>query len=524
MAGIYQRELPTAPVFTPNRQYQNVDFGVNSLLKAGSILGEALGSVKDKELADNKIKMAQDEILENKRRWDTQNTRAELQEKRAADEYERNIREKTATNDALRAVIDPNGYKASKMAGEQKAVEEAYKLMSPEDVAAVKANYDPATSGKQWVDVASSAPGVDVGRVLDTKSKQYEIAAKTPGTPEYVAAKKAELDLYRTKAGIDSGTRRADARFEKDLAYEFEGKKVAGMLNALNVDSTKSEQYTANDALRKNIEGKQEIYGNTYKSEIDKVFPTIESVNKNTEALKSRLTGNEALDRGLLISIKANEDKVATMYDAVDKVSLGRSGMGNSLKEVPEEVKGTRKTVKSKAEFTKDMLEAIGPNPSAEAVTIATQEIEKRYPKTNLSVEGYNQLAEQYGGKSIKTNDSAVAKENADAAVQVHKEKLQKQLMLNPVSVDDTSKSLDELFKISSPDVIGTGDEYELRNKIYSLKAKYQIPDKQMASIVDQSRGTYLAPWLGRVDEGADGKFAKEIEARVQALRPNKPN
>ena len=96
--------------------------------------------------------------------------------------------------------------------------------------------------------------------------------------------------------------------------------------------------------------------------------------------------------------------------------------------------------------------------------------------------------------------------------------------MLNPVSVDDTSKSLDELFKISSPDVVGTGDEYELRNKIYSLKAKYQIPDKQMASIIDQSRGTYLAPWLGRVDEGADGKFAKEIEARVQALRPNKPN
>jgi ribonucleotide reductase alpha subunit len=69
---------------------------------------------------------------------------------------------------------------------------------------------------------------VDVGKVLDTKSRQYEIAAKTPGTPEYIAAKKAELDLYKTKAGIESGIRRADARFEKDLAYEFEGKKVKG--------------------------------------------------------------------------------------------------------------------------------------------------------------------------------------------------------------------------------------------------------------------------------------------------------
>lgn len=497
-------------------------------MKAGQVLGESMNYLRGKEIEDYKLNKDAEKTAEDKRRWDTQNTRAELQEKRAADEYERNIREKNVTNDALRAVIDPNGYKASKRADEQKAIETSIANLSPEDQVVARAevakNYDPATSGRGWIDTASSAQGVDVGRVLDTKSKQYEIAAKTPGTPEYVAAKKAELDLYRTKAGIDSGTRRADARFEKDLAYEFEGKKVAGMLNALNVESTKSEQYTANDALRKNIEGKQEIYGNTYKSEIDKVFPTIESINKNTEALKGRLTGNETLDRGLLMSIKANENKVATMYDAVDKVSLGKSGMGNSLKEVPDEVKGTRNTVKSKAEFTKDMLKAIGPNPSAEAVTVATQEIEKRYPKTNLSVEGYNQLAEQYGGKSIKTNDSAVAKENADAAVQVHKEKLQKQLMLNPVSVDDTSKSLDELFKISSPDVIGTGDEYELRNKIYSLKAKYQIPDKQMASIVDQSRGTYLAPWLGRVDEGADGKFAKEIEARVQALRPNKPN
>ena len=510
MANYYDERSLLQGVATPQ-------FDVGALAKAGSLTQQALGSVRDRELEEAKI-------AKDQKRWDITNARADAQEKRAADEYERQIREKNVTNDAVRAVVDPNGYKAAKMAGEQRAVEEAYKLMSPEDVAAVKANYDPEASGRQWVDTASSAQGVDVGRVLDTKSKQYEIAAKTPGTPEYVAAKKAELDLYKTKAGIDSGTRRADAIFEKDLQYKFEGKKVAGMLNALNVDSTKSEQYTANDALRKNIEGKQEIYGNTYKSEIDKVFPTIESINKSTEALKSRLTGNEVLDRGLLTNIKANEDKVATMYDRVDKVSLGRSGMGNSLKEVPDEVKGTRNTVKSKAEFTKDMLKAIGPNPSAEAVTVATQEIEKRYPKTNLSVEGYNQLAEQYGGKAINTNDPAVAKENADAAVQVHKEKIGKQFGLNPVSVDDTSRSLDELFKISSPDVIGTGDEYDLREKIYSLKAKYQIPDKQMASIIDQSRGTYLAPWLGWVDESADGKFAKEIEARVQALRPNKPN
>lgn len=464
-----------------------------------------------------------DKLEKDQKRWDITNARADAQEKRAADEYERQIREKQATNDAVRAAIDPNAYKTSKMAAEQRAVEEAYKLMSPEDVQSVKAQYDPNASGRQWVDVASNAQGVDVGKVLDTKSRQYEIAAKTPGTPEYAAAKKAELDLYKTKAGIDSGTRRADARFEKDLAYEFEGKKVKGMLDALNVDSTKTEEYITNDALRKNIAGKQEVYGGTYKSEIDKVLPEVESINKNTEALKGRLTGNEVLDRGLLMSIKANEDKLAGIYNAIDKTSLGKAGMGGEFKELPEEVRGTKNTVKTKAEFTKDMLKALGPNPSAEAVTVATQEIEKRYPKVNLSVEGYNQLAEQYGGKSIKTNDPAVAKENADAAVQVHKEKLNKQLMLNPISVDDTNRSLDELFKISSPDVIGTGDEYNLRNKIYSIKTQYQIPDKQMASIIDQSKGKYLDPWF-EVDEGTGGGFVKEIEQKAQALKPNKPN
>lgn len=486
------------------------------LLKSSSGFSKALKENRERELEEAKIAREQ-------KQWDITNARADAQEKRAADEYERQIREKQVTNDALRAAIDPNGYKASKMAAEQRAVEEAYKLMKPEDVAAVKAQYDPNASGRQWVDVASSAQGIDVGKVLDTKSRQYELAAKTPGTPEYAAAKKAELDLYKTKAGIESGIRRADARFEKDLAYEFEGKKVKGMLDALNVDSTKTEEYVTNDALRKNIAGKQEVYGSTYKSEIDKVLPEVESINKNTEALKGRLTGNEVLDRGLLMSIKANEDKLAGIHNTIDKISLGKAGMGGEFKELPEEIRGTKNTVKTKAEFTKDMLKALGPNPSAEAVTVAAQEIEKRYPKVNLSVEGYNQLAEQYGGKSIKTNDPAVAKENADAAVQVHKEKLNKQLMLNPISVDDTNKSLDELFKISSPDVIGTGDEYDLRNKIYSIKAQYQIPDKQMASIIDQSKGKYLDPWF-EVDEGTSGGFVKEIEQKAQALKSNKPN
>ena len=109
MAGIYQRELPTAPVFTPSRQYQSVDFGVNSMLKAGSILGEALGSIRDKELVDNKLKMQQDEILENKRRWDIANARADAQENRVLKEYDREIGLRDARKN-LAAEYEANPY------------------------------------------------------------------------------------------------------------------------------------------------------------------------------------------------------------------------------------------------------------------------------------------------------------------------------------------------------------------------------------------------------------------------------
>lgn len=207
MAEYYNDRSLLAGVSTPQ-------VSVADMTKAGSLIANALGSIREKELETSKIEKEQ-------KRWDITNARADAQEKRAADEYERQIREKQATNDAVRAVVDPNGYKAAKMAGEQRAVEEAYKLMSPEDVAAVKAQYDPNASGRQWVDTASNAQGVDVGKVLDTKSRQYEIAAKTPGTPEYIAAENAKMDLFKREQAISHGNRMAEigAQAGAQLSY-----------------------------------------------------------------------------------------------------------------------------------------------------------------------------------------------------------------------------------------------------------------------------------------------------------------
>jgi hypothetical protein len=166
-----------------------------------------------------------DKLEKDQKRWDITNARADAQEKRAADEYERQIREKQATNDAVRAVVDPNGYKASKMAAEQRAIEESIANLSPEDQVVARAeiakNYNPEVSGRGWVDTASTAQGVDVGRVLDTKSRQYEIAAKTPGTPEYVAAENAKMDLFKREQAISHENRMAEigAQAGAQLSY-----------------------------------------------------------------------------------------------------------------------------------------------------------------------------------------------------------------------------------------------------------------------------------------------------------------
>lgn len=193
-------------------------FDIGAVTKAGALVQNALGGIRERELEEAKIAKEQ-------KRWDITNARADAQEKRAADEYERQIREKQATNDAVRAAIDPNGYKASKIAGEQKAIEASIANLSPEEQIIARAeiakNYNPEVSGKQWVDIASNAQGVDVGRVLDTKSRQYEIAAKTPGTPEYIAAEKAKLDLFEREQGITHKNRLAEigAQTGAQLSY-----------------------------------------------------------------------------------------------------------------------------------------------------------------------------------------------------------------------------------------------------------------------------------------------------------------
>lgn len=126
-------------------------------------------------------------------------------------ERDRINNERIATNNALQATINPKAYGADKMAGEQKAIQASLANLSPEErVIAeqqIKANYDPLASEKGWLDNAINTKGVDIGKVFDAKNKDYEMKAKTPGTPEFIAAQNAAFDLYEKEQKLAHGFR-----------------------------------------------------------------------------------------------------------------------------------------------------------------------------------------------------------------------------------------------------------------------------------------------------------------------------
>lgn len=133
--------------------------------------------------------------------------------------------ERNATNTALQATINPDRYSASKIAGEQASIAQSLANLNPEErqiaEQQIKANYDPIVSKRGWLDMAVNANGVDIGRVFETKNKDYEMKAKTPGTPEYIAAQNAQFDLYKKEQEITHKNRLGEigAQTAGQMAY-----------------------------------------------------------------------------------------------------------------------------------------------------------------------------------------------------------------------------------------------------------------------------------------------------------------
>ena len=156
----------------------------------------------DKEL-DRAAK--QQQLKEEQRRWDITNSRADALAKRQEDEYNRALVEKNATNEAYRVLMNKDQYANEKMAAEQKAIQETLAMLTPQERAeaeqGLKIYYNPEVSRQQWIDNAISGPNVDQSKVLAMKTNLYNIAANTPGTPEYQA--KIDADREQRKWALD---------------------------------------------------------------------------------------------------------------------------------------------------------------------------------------------------------------------------------------------------------------------------------------------------------------------------------
>ena len=442
------------------------------------------------------------------------------QKVRDAEKYNRDLAKETATNEGLKAIIDPKAYQNEKLQAEQRAIQESLAALSPEErVAAEQAlakEYRPEVSGQQWLNLALGNANVDQSKLLSTKKSVYDIAASTPGTPEYEAKIAADRAEKKWATDLQTAKQKEVARYADDLEKQKNADKVAGMMKVLNVEPTKQVEEVVNQGQIKNIEDKQMKFGTAYVEEIEKKRPTIDALaSKIAEAEKRLETAPENAKKGLQVEIERNKQALTGLEDLAKRVALGKSGMGAEIKELPMPRTELFDKVKTKEEFTRDMMASLGPNPSIEAVTLAGQEIAKRYPTADKSVKGWNDLAKQYGGSPVSTNDPKVAEANAKAAIDL-KKALAKKKASEFGSVDKTTKTLEEIFdKYGSPDVIGSGDEVDITNKIYGIKAKYGLKDDQMEDVLLQSTPSYRDELFG-VDEDL---YLRAIEEKAKAYK-----
>lgn len=177
---------------------------MNNYLKAMANTREAFAApvdLIDKIVAGNE---ARKKTEEEQRRWDITNSRADALAKRQEDEYNRALVEKNATNEAYRVLMNKDQYANEKMAAEQKAIQETLAMLTPEERAEAEQglkSYNPEVSRQQWIDNAINGPDVDQSKVLAMKTNLYNIAANTPGTPEYQA--KIDADREQKKWALD---------------------------------------------------------------------------------------------------------------------------------------------------------------------------------------------------------------------------------------------------------------------------------------------------------------------------------
>lgn len=212
------------------------------LMKYGSMLNS-------QDAERERLKMQQDQIAYSQGRDALADTRYDADKKLQAEEKARLLGKEYNTGRAALALTDPESLKKEALAGEQKAIESTLANASPElrlQIQQELKGYNPAESGKQWVDTALGQSNVDAGMITNLKRD----IAKQAADEKYKAD---SLALQKRQNEIAAGARADSLKLQRE---ELDFKKQQLTKPEL---SAKQKEFKGNLALFGNDEEKAGI-------------------------------------------------------------------------------------------------------------------------------------------------------------------------------------------------------------------------------------------------------------------------
>ena len=393
MAGYYQRELPTVPRAT------NIDLGSDSMLKAGGMIASALGSWKEKELADAKR-------AEDQKRYETDLGFKQRQEGRVVDELGR----EQATREAVLANLSPDRFKEAKLREIDTAIAQGMANLSPQERAEAEAQanaLDRVEIGNLELNSAINSTLADPSKVLSAQKSRLDIALSDPNSAEFKAAQQAEWDSAKRKMDYSHG----QAVSLQNLKNKEEQDSYRNALGMLDVSTSKTVDLGDNsseiDAINRQnarIGDLQARYGDAY----------VQAYNSNPNASAEAV--DEIARRAVGISSEGN---IGSLYP---------------MEKVPEYTKEIKQVPKTEQEYAKDiMARASQGKLTAGGVQVAENlvksykgaiEANKEKKTKEAIVQDYKSLIDNLGGDSSKvtTEDGAKAQLKAiEAKIKANK-------------------------------------------------------------------------------------------------------
>lgn len=377
-----------------------------------------------------------------------------LEDRKAAQaERDRVLSKEIATNEALKAVLDPKAYQQEKMSAEQQAIQSGLMNLSPEDRAIaeqqLKNSYDKSDSSSQWLANALGNANADQSKILSTKKNVYDIASITPGTPEYNARVAADRDEKMWALNAQAAKQMQLENYRANIADKKESKALAGLLAGFQtpkdteVETGRINNQSLIDSVNKvnkAYEEKATKYGNTFK-ELLSENKTLDSITNQLTKLDERIADEKgkasilgadtsptvaSLERNKL-GLEASRDRLISSLDAKAKAEVGlRDDWQRSIREAPafsEEVETTVRPL-SKEEWINQAVGNVGSNLTTSSFKEILNRADKMYPELDPK-EKFKILEKQGTANDIKrTIESVTGKEASSNTLEGLKEEL----------------------------------------------------------------------------------------------------